>query len=1654
MSTKESVASPKWSEKIKVLSSCEWSLSETKVFIGFVNVLCFLLSGFPRGLDGETRFFLGAKFTHGENDCYECLRWPNKASRVVSSEKFLEITDCSDTIRATYNWKSSKGTQREGLSGHSKPECFGSMGLEVVLAFTRLGTQKRDTHSASCNEILTPYVHEWMILQSRLQKRASQVCFSSTSETKVQPTKMVKRKRVSQVGLSSFCKETKVQLTKMVKRVSQVCLSSFCKETKVQLTKMVKRVSQVCLCLSSFREETKLTKMVKRKRVTQVFRSSFREEAKPTKMVKRKRVSQVCLSSFQETKVWQTKMVKQKRATYSHPISTRRLKKDNPYLLPGKPRSLSSIGTGILTCYTKRAAATDTNILRTGDAQVYSVVIEDNELTKNEWQNCRHRDNVVMRKIRMSGDVELNPGPGQSQRQPRDRPGTKLILVTQNCRGIAEERKFKHLLNNCYKIGRKTQNYIVALQETMITNDQKIRYGWRGNHVFTPGSGHGRGCLTLLPVHIQPEPDSITHFNERGHIFKANLQQTKAIVINIYAPTGHSREKINFFQEVKRELEKIRDPTDDVYLMGDMNTVFESYEVQLRSYSEQEQRHSRQIKQIIESLSLDDIWTLNRSTHTWRQPGTRKSSRLDRIYFQHNLRLANCSVDWTFTNSDHGAVIGEFTDGENSKRQKHLRLNPESLKSEQFKIEFLREYSSQVQQIPPGWDPHQTLEFHKCAIRSAYTLAEETRKRREKGEYEFIKEDLQSHITALENCTGNSTKANRLMNKINILKAKITNLNLEKGSKLANALKTKWYNEGEKSNKYFLALLRRRELNGQLNELEINQVTETDKDKIEEHVTTFYKALYNQDTEQYSETEKNELLRFLEPLNDAEINAINEPLTIDKVYQTLKDTNDSCPGPDGIPYSYLKATWQWFGSVLINSWHYSMQIRRLPESHRTSWLRLIPKAGKNTKDLKNWRPITLSNCDHKIITKTLSRVLSVQIGRIISGNQTAYLKGRSISDNLRLVSLANKLANKDPAMDGILIALDARKAFDSVKHTYIKDTLRKIGLTEFVKIFEVLYQDSQVDVMINEKICKGYKLGNGVKQGDALSCTLFILAMEPLIRNIEANREITLLRSQKFGIDLPKCIGYADDINIMTTNSARCVKATIKEYERFSKISGLQLNADKTEIFGLAKTYTARNYSFQYMGQQTTVTNTSRIKINGLELATDPENTHKLNFEAVKQKLDSQLASWANRGLSILGKILIYKTFGLSQIIYVTRVLKLSSKEHGELRNLVYKFIWNKNYQANKAPDRIKRAHLCTAIKKGGFGMIDHEEVIKGMNTKQLLTNLQSSHPLKNIITALMVNPDSRLNLKIKDSLDGPAENYAEVLCTLNRNLLGKDLTYLQQDRLAIDMLMRERLKDIVRADRRNSIEMGLLRHQGKTTVRELLQDPIMTNHFRMRLLHYSYSTLMDACIMNPVQIPVTELCVHIGNRYKMANRVTSKEIRLELLTPVNATFKIQIEENQIKEVVPKIAKLKCVKLKSLALRLLHGDIYTGTRLHRFGMADTNECCRCQQPEDLEHLLLGCWYPKMVWTKLFRLYIDTDVRRQTYDHRLGRILGYRLSIAKLKLHLEIIRRLSNKERPKILPRQMIIQALDYLIICDREHWRYYKKLKRNLINVT
>jgi hypothetical protein len=65
------------------------------------------------------------------------------------------------------------------------------------------------------------------------------------------------------------------------------------------------------------------------------------------------------------------------------------------------------------------------------------------------------------------------------------------------------------------------------------------------------------------------------------------------------------------------------------------------------------------------------------------------------------------------------------------------------------------------------------------------------------------------------------------------------------------------------------------------------------------------------------------------------------------------------------------------GPIILESWRYSVENGTMPPSHLESMITLLPKEGKDTSDIKNWRPITLSNCDSKIITKALALRMTI-----------------------------------------------------------------------------------------------------------------------------------------------------------------------------------------------------------------------------------------------------------------------------------------------------------------------------------------------------------------------------------------------------------------------------------------------------------------------------------------------------------------------------------------------------------------------------------------------------------------------------------------------------------------------------------------------------
>ena len=95
-------------------------------------------------------------------------------------------------------------------------------------------------------------------------------------------------------------------------------------------------------------------------------------------------------------------------------------------------------------------------------------------------------------------------------------------------------------------------------------------------------------------------------------------------------------------------------------------------------------------------------------------------------------------------------------------------------------------------------------------------------------------------------------------------------------------------------------------------------------------------------------------------------------------------------------------------------------------SQRQAIIKLIEKKDKDKRLIQNWRPISLLNFDVKIISKALSRRLKNVLPSLISDNQPAYVDGRFISEDGRLI--ADVLQTTDMLkLNGMLITVDNQK---------------------------------------------------------------------------------------------------------------------------------------------------------------------------------------------------------------------------------------------------------------------------------------------------------------------------------------------------------------------------------------------------------------------------------------------------------------------------------------------------------------------------------------------------------------------------------------------------------------------------------------------------
>ena len=108
----------------------------------------------------------------------------------------------------------------------------------------------------------------------------------------------------------------------------------------------------------------------------------------------------------------------------------------------------------------------------------------------------------------------------------------------------------------------------------------------------------------------------------------------------------------------------------------------------------------------------------------------------------------------------------------------------------------------------------------------------------------------------------------------------------------------------------------------------------------------------------------------------------------------------------------------------------------MSDSQYEGVITLLPTPGKDKLSASNYRPITLLNCDCKIISKVITNRIDPFLNDLIEKEQNGSLKARNIGDDIRLLFDIIDYANHEK-IPGAALLVDQNKAFDSSNWSFI-----------------------------------------------------------------------------------------------------------------------------------------------------------------------------------------------------------------------------------------------------------------------------------------------------------------------------------------------------------------------------------------------------------------------------------------------------------------------------------------------------------------------------------------------------------------------------------------------------------------------------------------
>lgn len=426
---------------------------------------------------------------------------------------------------------------------------------------------------------------------------------------------------------------------------------------------------------------------------------------------------------------------------------------------------------------------------------------------------------------------------------------------------------------------------------------------------------------------------------------------------------------------------------------------------------------------------------------------------------------------------------------------------------------------------------------------------------------------------------------------------------------------------------------------------------------------------------------------------------------------------NKAPGADGFNAGFFQTHWNLVKPCILSAVLGFLNGGDLPEEVNKTLLVLIPKVN-NPQELSQYRPISLCNVLYKLCSKTLANRLRVILDDIISEEQSAFVPGRLITDNVLIAyECIHYLRNKRGKTGDCAIKLDMAKAYDRVEWGYLEAIMQALGFPDrWCNLIMKCVSSVSFSVRVNGLFSDSFIPTRGIRQGDPISPYLFLLCSEGLSCMMRSIGPLYVSRGVRVSRNAPwiSHLLFADDCLVFTQATERGAERVAAILEDYNRASGQLVNKSKSAVFFSPNCDEECKVQVHSCLQIPTEALGERY----LGLPTTAERGAGNVFSYVPARVMGFVGGWAEQNLSCAAREVLVKANAQSVPTYPMSCFKLSPVVCRKLTTIVSNFWWGSSVDSHKM--HWLRWELLTRPKKhGGMGFRDFSLFNQAMLGKQ-----------------------------------------------------------------------------------------------------------------------------------------------------------------------------------------------------------------------------------------------------------------------------------------------------------------------------------------------